>query len=127
LELHWTSEGTGEISALGLGAKSLLRSASKLSRFLAAGTCQPLNWWHATVEPPPNPARDRCGRSRAKADPWRLEMGFGFSSYRSLKLEDIAAVCNEAGASALPPAESPEFDYIVVGGTSLVSRVGADE
>jgi hypothetical protein len=42
---------------------------------------------------------------------------FGWSSYPSVKLEDIATKCQNHGIDATVPRNAPEFDYIIVGGT----------
>jgi len=44
-------------------------------------------------------------------------MVFG-QSYPACKLENIAAKCEKYGIEACPPSEPPQFDFIIVGGTS---------
>jgi hypothetical protein len=45
---------------------------------------------------------------------------FGRSSYPYVELHDIAAQCSEHGVDASPPLEAPEFDFIVIGGNSVL-------
>jgi len=46
-----------------------------------------------------------------------LAMVFG-QSYPACKLENIAGKCEKHGIEASPPFEPPQFDFIIVGGTS---------
>lgn len=48
-------------------------------------------------------------------------MGFGISSYPSVKLQDIGAKCAEHGINAAPLAAIEKYDYVIVGGYSLDS------
>jgi len=46
-----------------------------------------------------------------------LAMVFG-QSYPACKLENIAGKCEKHGIEASPPSKPPQFDFIIVGGTS---------